>query len=261
MSEEIEILESPPAPTDAQGVTEPVEAQAEQQEGEAKPEEKGAETEQARHDGKDDPEVVPYSRFKEVYGALKRTERELESAKGSTGKAVEQITSTGPKPKSTDYDDYDQYIEALTDWKTEQVEVKRTREIQAVRQEESKRQWDMQVAEAVAKDPNFTERGYIPQGLVASLEGTEKLVDFAYYFGENPGEAQRILAMPALAQAREIGKLEAGFAIKQNVTPRKITTNAPAPTKPVGSKETVAASKPPDDMEAYAQWRKAGGGR
>ena len=260
MSEELEILDSPPVVTDVEGVIEPGEAQPEQQEGKAKPE-NGAGTEQVKQDEGKDPEVVPYYRFKEVYGALKRTERELESAKGSTGRAAEQITSTWPKPKSSDFEDYDQYIEALTDWKTDQVEVRRSRESQEVRQEQSKRQWDMQVAEAVAKDPNFTERGYIPQGLVASLEGTEKLVDFAYYFGENPGEAQRILAMPALAQAREIGKLEAGFAIKQNVTPRKITTNAPAPTKPVGNKDTVAVSKPPDDMEEYAQWRKAGGGR
>lgn len=223
-----------------------------------KPEHVEAEEEDVEPSPEDhtEPQTVPYSRFKDVYGALKRTERELEKLRRqpeTTSQQQQQSQRTdavGPKPVADNFDTYEEYIEALTDWKQDQRDAARRQEEQRVRHATLQRQVDEQVSKAIAKDPKFLEKGFIPEGLVPFLEDASNLTDFAYYFGENPHEVHRIFSgdMSPYQIAREIGKLEAGFA---NKPPQKSQTKAPDPTKPVGSKETPA--KNPEDMTT-AEW-------
>ena len=210
--------------------------------------------EKAIADGK----VVDYeSRFKPIYGALKNTERELEASRRQAPSEVKEINPGGPKPKLDDYENYEDFTEAMTDWKMKGYHAEQQKQEAKRRQEEARRNWDDQISAASAKDPQFLEKGYIPEGLVPALEGSDRLVDFAYYFGENPKEAQRLMTMNPVAAAREIGRMEAEF----KAPPKKTSTTAIRTTKPITG--TGVSTKSPDDMtmEEYSEWRRSGGGK
>jgi hypothetical protein len=57
--------------------------------------------------------------------------------------------------------------------------------------------------------------------------------DLAYWLGSNPKEADRISRLSPLLQAREIGKIEAKLSFDP---PKKKTTSAPEPIRPVGAR-------------------------
>ena len=59
--------------------------------------------------------------------------------------------------------------------------------------------------------------------------------ELAYYLGTNPKDAERISRLTPLAQAKEIGKIEAKLA---SDPPMKRTTSAPAPISPVTARST-----------------------
>jgi hypothetical protein len=58
---------------------------------------------------------------------------------------------------------------------------------------------------------------------------SDQSADIVYHLAKNPEEAKRIAALPAYAQAKEIGKLEDRLSAKK---PIKVS-NAPEPIKPV----------------------------
>lgn len=209
--------------------------------------------------------VVDYeTRFKPIYGSLKHTERELaEIRKGSSaasGHAGSSPDKDPVKPKPDDFESYDDYVEALTDYKTE-IKIRDFSNKQkqqahtAKTQETINKKWDEQLTKAIAKDPDYVEKAYIPMAMIELLQDTEHLADFGYYFARNPAEAQRIMAMSTVQAAREIIKLENQF----KEPPAKTQTKAPANTK--GLDGTTIISKDPKDMTMaeYEAWRATGG--
>ena len=218
------------------------------------------EAQEARETQETQEEMVEYSRFKEVYGQLKRTQREVERLKAGD-QEQKPLSSTQPtdgKPNVDDFNDYESYIEALTDWKLAERDNVAAKEREKEQHEAIQKKWDDQVSAAVVKDPDFLEKGYIPVPLVPLLAETDKLAEFAYYFHENPGEAHKLLSMSQIQAAREIGMLEAGF---KSSPPQRTKTKAPKPTSGVIGAETP--KKNPQDMsyEEYKAWRKTGGGK
>ena len=71
--------------------------------------------------------------------------------------------------------------------------------------------------------------------MAETIQSSEIGPDLAYYLGSNPKEADRISRMSALAQAKEIGKIEAKLASNP---PVKRTTSAPAPISPVTARSS-----------------------
>lgn len=219
--------------------------------------EEGANEREKEEETETTPETVPYARFKEVYGALKRTERENAELKHKGVQPTTQETGKS-KPKVDDFDTYDEYAEALTDWKIDEREAARAQEVERERNEKRQRKWDEQVAAALVKDPKFLEKGYIPTPLVDVIGETDHLIDLAYYFGENPLEAQKLLSLSRIDAAKEIGRLEVKFT---SSPPQRTKTNAPVSTAPLSGKQTT--EKDPEEMTQaeYRAWRAAGGGK
>jgi hypothetical protein len=60
----------------------------------------------------------------------------------------------------------------------------------------------------------------------------------AYYLGSNPKEAERIARLPAILQAKEIGKIESKLA---SSPPVKKSTAAPQPISPVTARSTATS--------------------
>ena len=69
--------------------------------------------------------------------------------------------------------------------------------------------------------------------MAQTIQASDMGPDVAYYLGTNPKEAERIARLPAIAQAKEIGRLEAKIA---SAPPVKRTTSAPTPISPVSAR-------------------------
>lgn len=204
--------------------------------------------------------VVDYeTRFKPIYGSLKHTERELEGLKRNPPPETRSDLNVGAKPKRSDFDDDEEYLDARDEWIEKRTEVRLQEKAEKDQQSISQSKLDGQVASAIAKDPEFLDKGYIPVPLENILSDTDYLADFAYYFAENPADANRLGRLAEQGNigkvSREIGRMEAKFESKP--PPKKTTTNAPNPTaQTTGGKTTT--SKPLEDMsmEEYAEkWR------
>jgi hypothetical protein len=205
--------------------------------------------------------VVDYeTRFKPIYGSLKHTERELQAIrKAAPGDTKKDFSADLPKPQEHDFENYNDYVEALADYKAEvklrDYTSRQGNQAAIQQQEEVEKKWDDQVTKALAKDPEFLEKGYIPVQMVDLLRDTEHLVDFAYHFGKTPAEAQRIMSLPPIQAAREIIKLETRF----KEPPAKTTTQAPVNTNGVNGTTVIEKNPSEMTMAEYEAWRAAGG--
>lgn len=146
------------------------------------------------------------------------------------------------KPKVEDYADYADFIEDLTDWKTDQkLNGLKEREIQekerqsqlSEQERTSERQRDL-IEEGERKYDDFEEvvkadKTNLSRAAYLSILESDISSDIVYHLAKNQDEAKRIADLPAYAQAKEIGKLEDKLSAK---APLK-TSNAPAPIKPI----------------------------
>ncbi|MCK5607736.1 hypothetical protein KAR91_37975 [Candidatus Pacearchaeota archaeon] len=258
--ETIETEEETTVKVDEEGkeIVEPVEpTEEEQAAAKVKEEADDAIIKKAIADGK----VVEYDRFKGVYGAGKRTERELEELRSSKPETKLSPATDRPEPKEDDFESFAEYENAKLDWKLDQRDAARNAERQEsdakTQKEESFKKIDDKVSAAIAKDPKFFEKAWIPNEFAELLADSDHFAEFGYYFAENKSEIDRLLKMSPNRAAMEIGKLEASFKMPKP----KTTTNAPTPTKPLGGSSAV--TKQPKDMsyDEHVAWREGGGGK
>lgn len=152
------------------------------------------------------------------------------------------------EPDPGDYESYNDYLDALADWKSEQKGKtaddkprEKAKEKNQDKEPESDPEFDDAVAE-VTEAFNDTRNKYkdfnevisqqdltITKDMVKALAETDDPGEVAYYLGKHKDEATRIAALPPLAQAKEIGKLEARLQHK----PGKKLPSAPDPINPV----------------------------
>jgi len=187
-------------------------------------------------------------RIDELTAARHRAEREADFIREQYEAAQRQLKQFTEKPQQQakptaqaegrptidQYDNVDDYVAAVTDWKLEQVEKEReakTREAQARQEQETlARKVTEQTEKARQKYADFDEVVVhnpdlpITQTMAQSLVEMDQGADVAYHLGKNPQEAARIAALPASRQLIELGKLEASLALNA-----KKVTQAPPP--------------------------------
>ena len=161
-------------------------------------------------------------------------------------------------PKLENYSDIEEYAKAREDFAKAQALKELTTRQQAEAQkreaEAIARSWQEKTAKADSKYDDFDE---VVGDLQPNTPFTRAIMEadngeeIAYYLGKNPKEAARIVALNPIAQAREIGKLEAKL-LAEPTTP-KTPSKAPAPIKPVGGK-SGASSEAPSDSDDVATW-------
>lgn len=103
-------------------------------------------------------------------------------------------------------------------------------------------------------DQTFAD-AYIPKHVAQILIDSDQAADIGYHLGKNPALARQIAALPPLAIARELGRIEAKLTMPkpktQSAAPDPIT-----PVKPGGlSRKDPGAMSP----QEFAKWRDAGG--
>jgi hypothetical protein len=183
-------------------------------------------------------------------------ERKLEKERiaAETRAQVLQEVAAKPVPKDDeprveDFTDYGDYLKAAARYEVKQ-ELAQERANQ--QEQESKRSYEKENARREQLAEKLTENGYakypdfeevaestgdllrskglkFSNAMMGALYEADNSHDIVYHLGKNLEEAERIASLPAYAQAKEIGKLEAKLAEKKPIK----TSNAPDPIKPI----------------------------
>lgn len=164
------------------------------------------------------------------------------------------------EPKREQFQDYESYIDALTDFKVEQKlkghQERSAQESQMRAQREHEEILAANISKAADKYDDFndvvTNRNLPITFAMRDAMGESELGgDIAYYLGSNVQEAAQIARLSPIAQVKAILALEAKLR-----TPKKVTTDAPEPIKPSGGNAKV--TKSPADMtdKEFSEWRK-----
>jgi hypothetical protein len=155
-------------------------------------------------------------------------------------RAAETQIVKAPSTASADqFESPEAYAEALAYQKAEELIAKREAAKQQSQVLES-----YQEREEAARDKydDFEQIAYNPklpitEVMAQTIQSSDIGPELAYYLGTNPKDAERISRMAPLAQAKEIGKIEAKLAAEP---PVKRTTSAPAPISPVTARSSGA---------------------
>lgn len=198
------------------------------------------------------------------YEAERRAEQErqerLEWQRRAMGQQTQQPQTA--KPTVDQYQTYEDYLEALSDWKVEQRLVSERAEAEKRQAEEAnRRKTQTYIERAESARSKYEDYDHVAHGghwspteeMKESILESDYGPDIAYYLGSNPEEAQRISRLSSSAQHRELGKLEARLSMP---APKPKPTKAPEPIKPAGVK--AKADKDPSEMSdsEFAEWRR-----
>lgn len=163
------------------------------------------------------------------------------------------------KPRIEQYENYDDYITALTAHTvSETLAANNAERAQQQRRQTLAEQQKAFNAKGEALDvDDFVEVVYNPD-----LQLSEKMIEIAfdsdkgpeilYYLGKNPSEAARIAQLSEVQAARELGRLEASMSMPSP----KLTSSAPPPIKPItGSGEPPQLDQEKMTPEQWRDWR------
>lgn len=153
-------------------------------------------------------------------------------------------------PKLDDFkndpDPWDSYYKALARYEAKSLldEDKKSTAQQNEQQQTQKifDSYNKKVTEARAKYEDFDEIvGQsdipIPQAVQLAIVEMENGPDVAYYLGQNPEEAAKLVSMTPLAAVRAIGRIETSLASNDS-SETKPVSRAAAPIRPVGASST-----------------------
>lgn len=148
---------------------------------------------------------------------------------------AQQPAAPAEPPAPEQFETTEAYAEALAARKAEELLAKRE---EARQQAELLEAYQDREEEARAKYDDFEQVAYNPRlpittVMAQAIQASDIGPDLAYFLGSNPKEAERISKLPAILQAKEIGKVEAKLA---SDPPTKKTSSAPAPITPVTSR-------------------------
>jgi hypothetical protein len=172
---------------------------------------------------------------------LAREQRKWEREQAA--KAVETQARKAPVeiPPIEQFNSPDEYAEVLAERKAEELLARRE---QARQQSEIIESFHEREEEARNKYDDFEQVAYNPKlpitdAMAQTIQSSEVGPDMAYYLGSNPKEAERISRLSPLAQAKELGKIEAKLS---DNPPVKKTSSAPAPIAPVTARSSGSSS-------------------
>lgn len=214
--------------------------------------------------------------FQKRIDKLTKEKRELEARLSALEQKFQQGNqqSTQPaaksnaKPVSENFNSYDEFLEALADWKVDererQREAQRAQQEQQAKAQEQQKSFGQRVEAAREKHEDFDEVAgrddvIIPpaaaQAIVEATDGAEIM----YHLGKHPEIAEKLQGLSPYQQVLEIGRISQSFA---QPTPKKAApvSKAPAPVKTVAGKASKTTLTPGEmDIDTYRAWYESGG--
>lgn len=191
--------------------------------------------------------------------AKRQAERRLREELSQQAEQAQRQTAQPPRPDQ--FQNAEDYAEALAEYKADRKIAEREAQ---QHQSKVKSGYEDRAEEARAKYHDYDEVAHgdhvrITNEMAAVILESDIGPEVAYHLGKNPDEALRISKLSPLAQAREIGKIEASLSSATHAV--KKTSSAPEPIKPVGARSTSPAYDPTDARSAEkmstAEWIKA----
>jgi hypothetical protein len=265
-------------------VTEEVEAKAPQ--AEEKTEEQPEEKVEAKEEVEEEAPRPPKSKVQRRFDKLTARNYELEETNAELQKRLEAVeraqagkppavvhaevqSVTGkPKPTADAFKTYDEYVEALADWKAEEKWAAKQAEQQQVqlqqRQQETFQSYNHAVSEARAEYEDFDEviknGPQIPKSVqIAIIQMRDQGPEVAYRIAQDPDFCDQLVEI--MRQEGDAAALvEFGGWVRQLSQPveervvKAPVSRAPRPIKPVGSSPT-RSSIPLDDVD-YQTYRR-----
>jgi hypothetical protein len=168
------------------------------------------------------------------------------------------------RPNRDQFDDPDQYVEAVATWSTRQAvkqyEAEQARKAQEARTtdefQKALTKWHEGRTKAIEKYPDFESIAEaadlpIPQHVGMALLNVPNGHDVMYWMGQHPEEARRIAAMGIPQAVLEIGILS------QKISAPRTTSKAPAPPTQLAGNRNGASAVSPDEDPNYMENRLA----
>lgn len=165
---------------------------------------------------------------------LEKLEREAEIARAvqQDREQRSQPQASNDPPQRENFDSYEDYLEARSDWKVEQKLSEREAQIQEervaieaqARLAEQTRTWEERAEKAAEKYADFadvvTNNDDLPISpvMAQAIRGNEAGIDVAYHLGKNPSEAARIAKLDPVSQVFELGRLSASLPAAKPVS-------------------------------------------
>jgi hypothetical protein len=151
--------------------------------------------------------------------------------------AETQTLRAAPVQSVDQFESTEAYADALAYQKAEQLIAQREA---AKQQSQVLESYHEKEEEARSKYEDFEQVAYNPKlpitnVMAEAIQSSDIGPELAYHLGTNPKEADRISKLSPLAQAKEIGRIEAKLAADP---PVKRTSSAPAPISPVSARST-----------------------
>ena len=268
----VPVVLEPAAPATAEP---PVEAKTEEPEAPVK--EEGAEPEPADEQPRDEKGKFKSPIQKRMDELTRRAhENEREAAYWRARANPEKVEAPAPKPVAKDFESYDEYTEALTDWKAKAAvaEALKARDSETAQSAEQRAQQAkaetfaerMQHAKTSIADFDSVVAGadvpvakHVEEAILESEKGPELL----YHLAKHPELAERLSGMSVREADREIGRIEASLGTSKPAPVTKPASNAPAPMRPTGRNAATSVTNDPAKMshEEYRAWRAKQGAR
>jgi len=191
-------------------------------------------------------------------------------------KSEVRMPSPDSEPKRNQYETYEEFLEAKSDYKAglrvaKELEKRdREREAERIAEEQNRvlTNFHKQTQEAASKYDDYEEVINESTAQISEVMGKEIIesdlgAELTYYFAKNPKEADRIRALEPRRQVKEIGKLELKLESskeepKEEPKPKKLSS-APEPITPIGGKGAPISDlpSPKDDMATWLKKRNA----
>jgi hypothetical protein len=175
--------------------------------------------------------------------------------------AETQVLRAAPTASADQFESPEAYADAMAYQKAEELIAKREA---AKQQSQILESYQEREESARDKYDDFDQVAYNPKlpitnVMAETIQSSDIGPELAYYLGTNPKDAERISRMTPLAQAKEIGKIEAKLS---DNPPVKKTSNAPAPISPVTARSTGSPSHDTTDPRSIksmstSQWIEA----
>lgn len=177
------------------------------------------------------------------------------------------------EPKEDDFpNDYFAYERSKTAWEVRQAirsererdDATRRRAMQMESRLEAVDEYNEGADEARERIPDFDEslkkaNQKIPDELADEiLSAGKKGPLLAYYLAQHPETLARMAVLTGRELAREVGRLESRVHLPQT---KKATEATPPPSQIKGGAAPAFDPFKSDDMNAYVEWRKSGGGK
>jgi len=207
-------------------------------------------------------ELIPRKRLDKIVWQREEARREAEHWKrmAQQNKPPEQtaVQEDPGKPRIEQFDSFEKYTEALTEWKVEtrikKAQEEYNRNAQAERIRESLKGFNERADKVREKYPDYDElfeRASISEAMAPTILESDQGPELVVYLSRNPDVARKLYGMGPTQAARELGKIEAKL---DDLMQTKVVSDAKPPLKPVKPKGDIPTGL--DDSLDIKEWMK-----